>query len=39
MPEWVKVKPINKDEENAKIFGLGKRERKEFVNYDNLSDQ
>lgn len=38
VPDWVKVKPVNKDEETANIFGLGKRERKEFVNYDNLSD-
>jgi len=39
VPDWVKVKPISKEEEHNKIFGLGKRERKEFVNYDNLSDQ
>lgn len=39
VPEWVKVKPVSKDEEAAKIFGLGKRERKEFINYDNLSEQ
>lgn len=39
VPDWVKVKPVSKEEETAKIFGLGKRERKEFINYDNLSDQ
>lgn len=39
VPEWVKVKPITKEEETAQIFSLGKRERKELINYDNLSEQ
>ena len=39
MPDWVKVKPISKEEENAQMFSLGKRERKELINYDNLSEQ
>jgi len=38
VPEWVRVKPVNKEEEEAKMYDLGKRKRKEFINYDNLSD-
>ncbi len=39
VPNWIKVKPLNKEEEEKKLLDLGKRQRKAFINYDNLSDQ
>ena len=38
VPEWVKVQPVNHEEEARKVIELGKRQRKKFVNYDNISD-
>ena len=38
VPEWVKVQPINKEEEAKKSLDLGKRQRNKFVNYDNMSE-
>ena len=38
VPNWVKVQPISQDEENAKLVTLGKRERKQAFNYDNLTE-
>lgn len=39
VPEWVKVRPVNREEEARKeMMELGKRQRKKFVNYDNISD-
>ena len=38
VPEWVKVQPVNKEEEEKKIVELGKRQRNKFVNYDNMSE-
>lgn len=37
VPDWVKVRPPEKDEEQT--TELGKRQRNEFVNPDNISDQ
>jgi hypothetical protein len=39
VPEWMKVKPINKEEEKETIINLGKRNRKEVVAMDNLTDE
>ena len=36
VPEWVNVKPVNKEEEKV---DLGKRQRKKFVNYGTMSEQ
>ena len=39
VPNWIKVKPLNKEEEEKKLLDLGKRQRKAFINYDNLIDK
>ena len=38
VPEWIKVKPIKKEDEIESNICLGKRKRKEILNMDNLTD-
>lgn len=40
VPEWIKVKPVDREEEDRKNnnVDLGKRQRKTLINMDNLSE-
>ena len=39
VPEWIKVKPVDKEAEQDTMINLGKRERKTIINMDNLTEQ
>ncbi len=39
VPDWVKVQPIDKDDEQFSMVQSGKRARKAIINYDHLSEQ
>lgn len=38
VPDWIKVKPVDKENEKDELLNLGKRQRKTVINMDNLSE-
>jgi hypothetical protein len=38
VPEWIKVKPVDKENEHDTMMNLGKRARKTIINMDNLTE-
>lgn len=38
VPSWIKIKPVDKDEEEMDLINLGKRQRTTLHNVDNLTD-
>ena len=39
VPEWIKVKPVDKNKDDDDMLNLGKRARKTIINMDNLTEQ
>jgi len=38
VPDWIKIKPVDKDEEEMDLINLGKRQRTNLYNTDNLTE-
>ena len=38
VPDWIKIKPVDKNEEEMDLINLGKRQRTTLHNVDNLTD-
>jgi hypothetical protein len=38
VPAWIKIKPVDKDEEEMDLINLGKRQRTNLYNTDNLTE-
>lgn len=38
VPDWIRVKPVSKEEEDDQLMNLGKRVRKTVMNLDNLTE-
>lgn len=39
VPDWIRVKPVSKEDEEDLLMNLGKRVRKTVMNIDNLTEQ
>jgi len=38
VPDWIKIKPVDKNAEDEDLINLGKRQRTTIHNVDNLTD-